>query len=499
VTANTTIGHIRATYNNLFLGNISLHGGNSGGPILSKDGVAVGIASAVKMEKVDIGSLSVPVRQSDFAMILPIASAQALLARLKSGEPAWNGVPNPPMSAKIRQLVAEGSTENIEKAQQWVAAQVGSSVDPELLIFGGLVHVSLNDAVAAEPLLSKAATVNPRDGFARFLHYLNDWQTGNADTNRYRKELLSLDWRSPDEFRGYMARFLEGQISTEEAEKAGETERERDLLAWALASVDMKSNRLEKAEERLRQALLHDDGVDWGYLLIRARLAQVEREREKKLTGNALAHYLSEREAFRKSSKTASAKVQEKKAVADAFAGVLNDPKSAALILRKIVNKVPVVSDAPSYQMSLGFYEATLGNWKNAHLALENYLSQPGRESANYLGSALMSAQLLALTGQQKESQKALKEYVARTNDPWYRKLAQGALGEVSAEALEAEASESPEKILTSQFMLGLKAEGEKNPSLAQQHYAMAFESFLPNWMEYLFAKERLKTLRSVK
>ena len=33
---------------NLLLGNISVHSGNSGGPVISQDGTAVGIASAVE-------------------------------------------------------------------------------------------------------------------------------------------------------------------------------------------------------------------------------------------------------------------------------------------------------------------------------------------------------------------------------------------------------------------------------------------------------------------
>lgn len=496
VTANTTIGHIRATYNNLFLGNISLHGGNSGGPVISQDGSALGIASAVRMDKADLGLISIPIAQSDFAMILPIISAQTLLARLKAGEPAWNGVPDPPVSSKIRKLVADASTGNLEKARQWAATQAGSSVDPELLTFSGLVHVCLNDAIAAEPLLSKAVTINPKGGVIKFFHYLNDWQSGNAVTNRYRQELLSLDWRSPDEFWGHLTRILDGQIPTETAGKTADSFIERDMLDWALASMDMKSNRLEIAEERLRQALLHDDGEDWSYLLIRSRLEQVERKREKGLAGKELARYLSERENYRKRIKMAAAGVQGKKAVEKALAGALSNPQAAVPLLRKIVLTIPEVH---LYKMLLGLYEATLGNWKEAHLSLENYLSQPGRESANRLGSGLLSAQALAMLGQQKESQQALKEYAARTNDPWYRKLAQGATGEISSDALEAEASGSPDKLLTCQVMLGLKAEGEKNPALAQQHYALAFESFLPNWLEYMFAKERLKTLRTAK
>ncbi len=496
VTANTTIGHIRAIYNNLLLGNISLHSGNSGGPVISQDGTAIGIASAVRVDNANLILFSIPIAQSDFAEIFPIAPAQALLTRIKAGEPAWNGVPDPPTSARIRELVANASKGNLEEARQWVEERAESSVDPVLLTFCGLIHVCLNEPAAAEPLLRKAVAINPGNGSVRFLHYLNDWQAGNAATNRYREELLALDWRSPDEFWGYMTHILEGQIAPETAENASESVFERDMLDWALAIMDMQSGSLDRAEERLRKALLHDDGETWNYLLIRARLEQVEREREKQLNESDLARYRSDQEAYRKRCELASAEVQKKKEDNAALAGALGDPKSAALILRKIVRTAP---DAPCYQISLCYYEALLGHWKNAYLALKSYLSKPGRESANRLGAGLFSAQLLAMFGQQGQSYRALEAYTAQTNDPWYRKLAQGVLGEIPADVLEAEASECPEKLLTCQAMLGLKAEGENNPVLAQQHYALAFESFLPNWLEYQFAKERLRRLRTGK
>lgn len=520
VTANTTIGHIRAIYNNLLLGNVSIHSGNSGGPVISRDGTAVGIASAVLVDNANLILFSIPIAQSDFAEIFPIAPAQALLARIKAGEPAWNGAPDPPASARIRELVAgaatgnlddarpwadgrdalvgrlRNTTGNLEDARQWVDEQSKSSVDPELLTFCGLIYVCLNDPAAAEPLLSRAVAINPGNGSVRFLHYLNDWQAGNAATNRYRDELLALDWRSPDEFWGYLARILEGRIAPEPAENTGESVFESDMLGWALASADMKSGRLEQAEERLRQALLHDDGVIWDYLLIRSRLEQVEREREKRLNESDLARYRSEQAEYRKRRASASAEVQERKADDAALATSPGDPKGEALLLRKIVRTAHVV---PGYQMSLGYHEALLGNWKNAYLALKRYLSKQGRESANRLGSGLFSAQLPAMFGQHRQSYQALEAYFAQTKDPWYRKLAQGALGKIPANALEAEASECPEKLLTCQAMLGLKAEGEGNPVLAQQRYALAFESFLPNWLEYQFAKERLRRLRTGK
>ena len=184
VTANTTIGHIRAIYNNLLLGNVSTHSGNSGGPVISRDGTAIGIASAVRMDNANLILFSIPIAQSDFAMILPIAPAQkALLARIKAGEPAWNGVPDP---ADVSKDQRTGGRRLHRKPGGCAAVGGGTGRNQRR---PGAAHFLRFDTRVPEQsgcgraaAARKAATINPGNGSVRFLHYLNDWQAGNAVT-----------------------------------------------------------------------------------------------------------------------------------------------------------------------------------------------------------------------------------------------------------------------------------------------------------------------------
>ena len=101
--------------------------------------------------------------------------------------------------------------------------------------------------------------------------------------HRYRDELLALDWRSPNEFGGIWCASWKGR-SPRSRRKIPVSVFESDMLGWALASAGQKSGRLEQAEERLRRALLHDDGVIWGLSADPLpALEQVGREREKRL------------------------------------------------------------------------------------------------------------------------------------------------------------------------------------------------------------------------
>ena len=69
-------------------------------------------------------------------------------------------------------------------------------------------------------------------------------------------------------------------------------------------------------------------------------------------------------------------------------------------------------------------------------------------------------------------------------------------LGKKTEEALKIQAGESPEHLVTGHSALGFWAEGSKNKEEAIKHYKEALASFLDNWPDYLFAKERLIQLK---
>jgi len=61
---------------------------------------------------------------------------------------------------------------------------------------------------------------------------------------------------------------------------------------------------------------------------------------------------------------------------------------------------------------------------------------------------------------------------------------------------VELKAGETPEKLLTAYTLMGFWDEGSGRPENALKHYKEALGSFLDDWLEYDFAKERIKKLK---
>ncbi len=68
--------------------------------------------------------------------------------------------------------------------------------------------------------------------------------------------------------------------------------------------------------------------------------------------------------------------------------------------------------------------------------------------------------------------------------------------GKKTEETLKIQAGESPEHLVTGHTVLGFWAESSGNKKEAIKHYKEALASFLDNWPEYLFAKERFMRLK---
>ena len=108
----------------------------------------------------------------------------------------------------------------------------------------------------------------------------------------------------------------------------------------------------------------------------------------------------------------------------------------------------------------------------------------------------LFEALLLHKLGRDDEALKALESYTQKTRDPWYRSLGSNLMGKKMEASLKEDIGFSPEKLLTAQTALGFWAEGSGDGEKAIEHYKVALESLLDKWIEFEFAKERIKSLR---
>ena len=81
-------------------------------------------------------------------------------------------------------------------------------------------------------------------------------------------------------------------------------------------------------------------------------------------------------------------------------------------------------------------------------------------------------------------------------SDGWHCAIAEGLLGKRTEDSLRKEAGGSPEFLITLHTAWGLWAEGSGDREGAIEHYKEAMSSFLDTWIQFEFARERIKSLR---
>ena len=135
-------------------------------------------------------------------------------------------------------------------------------------------------------------------------------------------------------------------------------------------------------------------------------------------------------------------------------------------------------------------------DWNTALDYAHRFLSLDGRENAGRLQVGLMTAEILLNMGRKKEALAELENFLHNTEDAWYRLIAECLLGRENEKSLVEKAAESPEYVLTGHMALGLWAEGNGDKNKAIDHYREALGSYMDDMIEYVFAVERIKTLR---
>ncbi len=497
INASVTRGNVRRTFENLIQVDASLHGGNSGGPVIDSRGKAIGIVSGVAMDHSQgFTPMATPVW--DLGMVLPITKAVDLLIELKAGQVKWNGVLD--FSAeddlnKIREIATEGRWADAVKMAD---EKLARSLQPALNTAAAMMHFCTDDYQQAQKLFSQALSMDAQDYSARFMLYLIDYLTGDVQTSTHRQYLINLDWRSAAEFQGYLTWVLEGLVDEPAALHSWYNAPEKSWLYYVASLMHSKREDWQRAEELARQAVLSAGNDAWEFFLAKAQLEKLQKRRRAELkTETQWNNYKAVIKEFdKKVFEGQKAKVERSEQMVALYLKIADTTASIKDKLQALEQTYEILPDNRSIMAAMIYYSAADENWTKSLEYIDALLKTKARQNGRRMGIGLLKACILNYDGKKQEARDSLADYEGRIRDPWFLTISEYLLGKQTEKALKDMAGESPERLITAYTIMGFWNEGAGEGKMAARHYKEAMGSFLDDWLEYDFARERIKKLK---
>lgn len=499
VNVSVVAGNVRRTFENMFQIDASLHGGNSGGPVIDTRGKAIGIVSAVAMDFTQ-GPVPMIAPVWDIGLILPITEAIKLIQDLKAGYMKWNGTTDFSIESTLAQIRGIASQGRWAEAMRLVDGKLNKNLHPELVTASGILHFCNRDYEGARQRFSQALSMDAEDSQARLMLTLIDWISGIRGEGKYRKDLLEADWRSPSEFQGYLVRMLEGSVSIDSGLKGWQSPGEKAWVYFIGGLVRFREGKLEEAEKLLQEAVLSAEPEGWEFFLSRAHLEDLRKERRNRLhTDQEWTEYAAQVEHFEAIHREAyqlKKKRQEQLApLWTRLAEGLLPLEERRLLLEKAFQIEP---ENQILLANLTYCTAATEAWPDAIGYLQRFLAKEGRQNALRMSLGLLEAAIFHYQGKETEAQASLTEYSRRTRDPWFLAICDFLMGRQTEKSIRTQAGDNPEHMITAFTLIGFWAEGSKDNKSALRYYREAIATFLDDWPEYAFARERLRRLRQL-
>ncbi len=490
-------GHVRRSFENMIQIDASIYGGNSGGPLIDIHGNVIGIISGVATDRAQ-GMIPMVTPLWNLGMVFPIPKAASFLKELKAGRVKWNGVLDLFLEDKLKKIFEAANQGRWAEAMELADKALETSSDPQLLMTAGMMHLLTEDRVGARDLLTNALSMEPENSLANLMLFVLDWFDGSGLKSTHYSDLKPLDWRSPAEFYGYLARTLAGEIDRSAAIDAWETETEKSWVHYVLGLIHSAEGNWDQAVKSYREGIRSSEPESWPYYLCRVQLDHLEK---KHLTDLKLdpqwSEYEKEVEAFAAAVEKEFAEKKKHKVMLAEAEAVLQDEsagvKKKIEALEKIISIHPDDGDA---LMGLVFYSAVAENWEAGLKYADIFLRKRGRESHRRLSIGLFTPQLIHRIGNEAEAQNRLAAFLRQTREPWYRSICEGLSGKRTMASLVKDAGDYPEYLMTLYAAFGFWAEGVGEAGEAREHYKKALETFLDPWIEFEFVKGRIKQLR---
>ena len=313
-----------------------------------------------------------------------------------------------------------------------------------------------------------------------------------------RHYLIGLDWRSPAEFQGYLAWVLEGMVDEPAALQGWYNAPEKSWLYYIVSLMHSKREDWQQAEELAQEAVLSAGTDAWEFFLARAQLEQLQKRRRAVLkTETQWIKYKAEIEEFEKKVKDLQkTKAEQAEQVVAMYLKIADNTAGVADKLQALEDAYKILPDNRSILAALIYYSAAAENWPKSLAYIDALLQTKARQNARRMGIGLFEACILNYEGNVKAARKVLEDYERRIRDPWFLTISEYLLGKQTDKALKDMAGESPERLITAYTIMGFWDEGAGEGKKAARHYKEAIGSFLDDWLEYDFARERIRKLK---
>ena len=161
--------------------------------------------------------------------------------------------------------------------------KLGRGLEPSGVAAAGMLHFCNGDGRGARQRFTQSLSMDPEDHQARLMLVLLDWQAGSKNETPYHRELAAADWRSPAEFQGYLLQVLESRVELSAALSAWTNSAEKSWLHYIAGLVRLRQDNPAEAEKLVEQAVLSADPDGWEFLLARAKLDEIRKQRRAAL------------------------------------------------------------------------------------------------------------------------------------------------------------------------------------------------------------------------
>ncbi|MBT8345683.1 MAG: hypothetical protein KJO28_05195, partial [Desulfofustis sp.] len=411
--------------------------------------------------------------------------AVVFIDELRRGRPKWNGVLDLSATERVSEI------QDLALAGKWVEAQrradqslEGSNV-PALILGAAVMHYINGDLAGAATLTDRALSINHENYEAMLLKSLIESSGKLGWESTSLTQLMNLDWRSPGEFYGYLARLLTSGEFSEDDLESWNLPSEKSWLHFIAGLVSEGDGDTNRARSLFKSSVRAAGTEEWSRYLALAHLFRSGRDQHSERTG--FIDELQELDEQR------TERMSWLEPLITKFEAAATDPAERQNLLVQIHELQP---ESRRLLVYASYYSAMASDWPQSLKLADQYLQVPGREEPLRLGLQLLTTTVLLHSGEEDESRSRLTETCRETDTIWYRQVCESLLHQRSQEDLIENAGTIPEKIVTAHAALGFQAEAEGKAEDALSHYREALGSYLDTWIEFELARQRYIVLR---